>query len=84
LKRLRDAQFLLGDEPDDPHKRYSHARGAGYLAGYAIECKAKAIAMEVFDCWTLEELAASWDVDENQVYAHGLEAILRPLHCTTG
>jgi hypothetical protein len=46
LKRRSDAWALLDAEG-------RHARGAGYLGGYAIEWKLKAIAMEVFGCWTL-------------------------------
>jgi HEPN domain-containing protein len=72
LKRLNDAKVLL-------RAGAGHARGAAYLAGYAIESKLKAIAMEAFDCWTLEALAARWEVDEQEVYTHGLEALLRHL-----
>jgi len=72
LKRLRDARALLRAGKD-------HARGAGYLGGYAVECKLKAIALEVYDCWHLDELARKWKVDDRQVYTHGLEAILRHL-----
>lgn len=56
-----------------------HARGAGYLGGYAVECKLKAIALEVYDCWHLDELARKWKVSDQEVYTHGLEAILRHL-----
>lgn len=72
FKRLRDAKFLLrgGNE---------NARGAAYIGGYAIECKLKAIALEVFDCWTLDGLAKKWKVNDQAVYTHGLEAILRHL-----
>lgn len=71
-KRLQDASALLGSGR-------SHARGAAYLGGYAVECQLKAIAMEVFDCWTLEELAQEWEVDDRAVYTHGLEALVRRL-----
>jgi len=73
LKRRNDARKLL--ESKDPN----HARGAAYLAGYAIECKLKALALEVFRCWTLEQLAAKWDVSDRDVYSHGLEAFARRL-----
>lgn len=67
VKRLLDAKAL--------HARgRAHGRGAMYLAGYAIECKLKAIALEVYNCWTLEGLAAKWGVQEQDVYTHGLEA----------
>lgn len=72
LKRLRDAQALL--EADEVH-----TRGAMYLGGYAIECKLKAIALEVFDCYTLRELAGKWGVHEREVYTHRLEALARRL-----
>jgi HEPN domain-containing protein len=77
LKRLNDAKALL-------RVGKPHARGAAYLAGYAIECKLKAIAMEVFGCWTLEQLARRLRVTERDVYTHGLEALLRalPLYAT--
>jgi hypothetical protein len=72
LKRLNDAKALLDAGP-------GHARGAAYLAGYAIECKLKAIAMEAFGCWTLQALADRLKVNEQDVYTHGLEALLRHL-----
>ena len=53
LKRLGDAKALL-------RKGRARGRGAMYLAGYAVECKLKAIAMEIYDCWTLEQLARRW------------------------
>jgi hypothetical protein len=72
MKRLRDAKALA-------QCNNSHGRGAMYLAGYAIECKLKAIAMEVFGCWTLADLAQKWSVDEHEVYTHGLERLVRRL-----
>lgn len=71
-KRLNDAKVLLAQGPE-------HSRGAAYLGGYAIECKLKAIAMEVFSCWTLKQLANEWSVDDRDVYTHGLEALLSRL-----
>ena len=68
IRRLADAKKLVS--AGTPHRR-----GGVYLAGYAVECKLKAIAMEVFGCWTLTELAVKWAVDEREVYAHGLEAL---------
>lgn len=70
MKRLQDARVLL------EQGRY---RGAMYLAGYAVECKLKAVAMEIYDCWTLRQLIERWDVDENTVFTHGLEALVNRL-----
>jgi hypothetical protein len=50
-----------------------------YLGGYAVECKIKAIAMEIHNCLTLDELVGRWGVDEREVYTHGLAALLRRL-----
>ena len=68
LKRKVDARKLLESREN------RHARGAGYLGGYAVECKLKAIAMEVYDCRTLDQFARKRKVDEGAVYTHGLEA----------
>lgn len=68
LKRKRDAWALL-------KQGRLHARGAAYLGGYAIECKLKALAMEVHDCWTLDQLRAKRGLAEADVYTHGLEAL---------
>jgi hypothetical protein len=72
IKRLADAKALL-DHPEN------HALAAMYLAGYAVECKLKAVAMETFDCWTLGQLASRWDVSDADVYTHGLEVFARRL-----
>lgn len=72
LKRKADAWALL-------ECGKAHARGAIYLGGYAIECKLKAIAMEVYSCWTLDQLAKEWKVDDKVVYAHGLESLAKRL-----
>ena len=48
FKRKRDAWALHTQGP-------LHARGAMYLGGYAIECKLKAIAMEIHQCRTLSQ-----------------------------
>jgi hypothetical protein len=81
LKRLRDARKLLSAEPSSRWLKAKglHARGAMYLAGYAIERKLKAAGMEIFGCHTLSELAVKLRVDEREVYTHGLEAIARRL-----
>lgn len=50
-----------------------------YIAGYAVECKLKAIAMEVNGCRDLEELRKRWRVSEQEIYTHGLEALARRL-----
>lgn len=72
LKRLNDAKALF-------RAGKTHTGGAAYLGGYAVECKLKAIAMEVYNCWTLDALARKWGVRDREVYTHGLEAILRHL-----
>lgn len=71
LKRKSDAHALL--DPGDG----AHGRRAAYLAGYAIECKLRAIAMEAAGVWTLDQLAEKWKVDERQVYEHGLEVFAK-------
>ena len=68
IRRLADAKTLVSEGA--PHRQ-----GGMYLAGYAIECRLKAIAMEVFGCWSLSELAAKWAVDDSEVYTHGLETL---------
>lgn len=68
LKRRADAWRLL-------RAGKAHSRGAAYLGGYAVECKFKAIAMEVHGVWTLRQLAKVWQVNESEVYTHGLEAL---------
>lgn len=73
LHRRADAWKLLESEDD------RFGRGAVYLGGYAIECKLKAVAMEVYGCFTLNALAAAWDVDQRAVYTHGLEAFAKRL-----
>jgi hypothetical protein len=78
FKRLRDAVKLLNCPPGDDdwlEEKGLHARGAMYLAGYAVECKLKAVAMEIFRCRDLRELQSKWSVTEQDVFSHGLEAI---------
>lgn len=77
-KRLADARRLL-ETPGDPGRSNQHARGAKYLAGYAVECRLKVQAMEVDGCWTLDQLAEKWKVTHDVVYTHGLEAIAKRL-----
>ena len=71
-RRLKDAESLLRQGP-------WHAHCAMYIAGYAVECKLKAIAMEIHKCQTLDELAQAWGVDEREVFTHGLECFARRL-----
>lgn len=83
LKRHLDAKALFSvrkpaDESDEG-ARHPHGRGAMYLGGYAIECKLKAIAMEIYRCRTLKQLATRLKIDEREVYTHGLEALARRL-----
>lgn len=73
FRRLQDARALLSKGP-------AHAHGAKYLGGYAIECKLKAMAMELYDCFTLEQLAVRLKVPEKDVFTHSLESILSQLH----
>lgn len=72
IKRRADAWALLSVGA-------RHARGAAYLGGYAVECNLKAIAMETYGCWTLPELARRWRVDDRDIFAHGLEALMKRL-----
>jgi hypothetical protein len=72
MKRLADAQVLLQNEKP-------HGQGAKYLGGYAVECKLKVIAMEIYDCWKLDELASKMKVTEQDIYTHGLKALARLL-----
>lgn len=71
-KRRADAWALYEAGED-------HLKAAMYLAGYAIECKLKAIAMETFSAWTLRELADIWSIPEGDVFSHGLEALVERL-----
>ncbi len=73
LKRRGDARCLLNTGNDE------HARGAAYLAGYVIECKLKAIALEINSCTTLQQLVSKWGVDDRDVYTHGLEVFAKRL-----
>lgn len=47
-----------------------------YLAGYAIECKIKAISMERHGCDTLGQLATKLGLEPRLVFDHGLEALI--------
>jgi len=72
IHRKRDAEALLADGA-------SHARGAMYLAGYAIECKIKAKAMERHNCRTLDNLRQKLKLRDEHVYSHGLESLITDL-----
>lgn len=72
LKRKLDAARLA-------NQGRQHCRGAMYLGGYAIECKLKAIAMEVRGCDTLSDLRDRLGLTEDEVYTHGLERLVRRL-----
>lgn len=72
LHRKRDARSLLSSGP-------AHTRGAMYLAGYAIECKIKAKAMESHRVNTLADLRDKLGLKEDKVYSHGLEALVADL-----
>jgi hypothetical protein len=85
IKRLRDARFLINQQEVQSWRDQAgkHARGAMYLAGYAIECKLKAIAMETFRCRTLEELRIKLRIDERDIYTHGLELLATRLRLSS-
>jgi len=72
IKRRADARRLFEGGK-------SHSSGAVYLAGYAVECKMKAIAMEVHGVTNLRALSAKRGLDDHAVYTHGLEALLELL-----
>ncbi|MCC6321376.1 MAG: hypothetical protein IT438_08075 [Phycisphaerales bacterium] len=72
IYRRKDARALFS-------KGEPHARGAMYLAGYAIECKIKAKAMERHRCSTLAALRKKLDLEHESVYSHGLEALVTDL-----
>lgn len=79
LRRKADAWALLRGQIWANDKKaidilHIHTRGAVYLGGYAIECKLKAVAMEAYDCWNLDDLIQKCRVDERDVYTHGIEA----------
>jgi hypothetical protein len=74
VHRRADAEALIRGEGDARSPK--HSRGAAFLAGYAIACKLKAIAMEVHSARTLQDLVAKWRVDDRDVYTHGLEAMI--------
>lgn len=72
VHRKMDAKALLSDgEP--------HTRGAMYLAGYAIECKIKAKAMELHKCKSLDDLREKLDLQDESVYSHRLESLVNDL-----
>ena len=50
LKRWEDARYLRNGK---------HWRGAMYLAGYAIECRLKAVLMEKFNVNRIQELESA-------------------------
>lgn len=74
FRRLQDAQALL--DSDQPAER---AQCAKYLAGYAVECKLKAIAMEIFRCSTLEKLAVKLNLSESDIFSHNLEKLAKTM-----
>lgn len=73
IRRMEDAKELVS-------RGEAHTMGAMYLAGYAIECRLKAIAMEVSNVYSLEQLGREWGVEnEREVYHHGLEVWIERL-----
>ena len=71
-RRLRYAWAILEKGPE-------HAQCAKYLGGYAIECKLKAVAMEIYGCWKLEELAEKLGMGSEDVFTHNLERLAKKL-----
>lgn len=47
-----------------------------YLAGYAIECMIKSIAMEAYGCSTLEALKDQLGLTDHDIYIHRLEGLI--------
>ncbi len=55
-----------------------------HLGKTSVECKTKAIAMEIHRCTTLRQLVEKLDLDERDVYDHGLEALRKKLLASYG
>lgn len=73
-RRLRDAEALLAlKEP------LEHAQCAKYVAGYAVECKLKAMAMEMHSCYTLKDLSEKLEVSEKDIFTHSLEKLVKQM-----
>ena len=72
IKRKADARALY-------EKGEQHFMGAMYLAGYAIECNLKAIAMQIYGVNTLKDLSKKIKVDENVLFSHGLAALVEQM-----
>jgi hypothetical protein len=68
-KRLADARALLS-------KGAAHTGGAMYLAGYALECRIKAKAMERHRCATLPELRTKLRLADDRIFSHKLEQLI--------
>jgi hypothetical protein len=71
-RRLRDAEAIL--KSDTP---LWQAHCAKYLAGYAVECQLKAVAMEKYGCRTLDELRIKRSISEDGIFTHGLEKLAK-------
>lgn len=69
IKRKADAMRLF-------EAGKSHYAGSMYLAGYAIECRMKAIMMDAYGVLTLKDLGGRMSLDERDVFTHGLEAMV--------
>jgi hypothetical protein len=74
-RRLGDGLALEQLAVADPKR----AHCAKYIAGYAIECLLKTIALETYGCYSLQELAQKLDISDDEVFVHGLEKIARRL-----
>jgi hypothetical protein len=60
-----------------------HLNGAVYLAGYAVECKLKAIAMEAHGVNSISALAEAWKVPDATLLSHDLEAVVSHAHAAS-
>jgi hypothetical protein len=68
-RRLADARALA-------QRGEAHARGAMYLAGYAVECRIKARAIEQHRCLTLDHLCTKLRLSRKDVYSHDLSRLV--------
>lgn len=82
IKRLADSRALLrygSEQPNGGQQPSIHTRGAMYLAGYSIECRIKAIAMERNACTTLQQLRKKLKLAPHDVFSHELPRLMRHL-----
>lgn len=76
VHRRRDARRLYDPGTSrTPNVDFLHLQGCVYLAGYVLECKLKCLAMEMHKCVTLDQLIVKLNLDQRDVYTHGLEVL---------